>query len=379
MVIDIIVSDLVPLRQRGNYIAVVLLICGIGTSLGSFLGGAIVSATTWRWVFYINLPIGGALLLILYLCLHVNYNKEMSFARKIKRIDVIGNDILMAGTKLVPLFLGFLAFVLFAVYEAPVIPAEPVIPPWFFSNRTSVVALESPGRTGDSLLPQSPVGVPGAAVSAIALRRWGKYRPLHFCGFGIFTLGLGLFSLQREDTTTAQWAMYQSVCTVGTGMVLNTLLPAFQAPVSEANQATATATRCFISTLGYVWSVAIPAAIFNACVSALQDWISDPALRAMLADKNAYQMAAARFVEQYPVEVQNENRAVYREALERVWYIAVGFGSSACVLVFFEREILLRTALETEYGLRQSTIENGNDGEIKGEMSGEEKRASEDI
>ena len=194
-----------------------------------------MSTTTWRWAFYINLPIGGASLLVLYLCLHVNYNKEMTIARKIKRIDVIGNGILMAGTVavlyalsisndwsswrgLVPLFFGFLAFILFAVYEASGIPAEPVMPPRLFSNRTSVivsintflnsallfwiifflpvyfqvVALESPRRTGVSLLPQSLVGVPGAAISAIALSRWGKYRPLHFCGFGIFTLGLGL-------------------------------------------------------------------------------------------------------------------------------------------------------------------------------------------
>ena len=165
---------------------------------------------------------------------------------------------------------------------------------------------------------------------------------------------------------------------MGAGIVLNTLLPAFQAPASETDQATATATWCFIRTLGYVWGVAIPAAIFNARVSALLDRISDPTLRAILADRNAYQMAAARFVEQYPLEVQSEIRAVYREALKRVWYIAIGLGSLACVLVFFEKEIPLTTALETEYGLRRSVIETGNDGEVEGKRNEEEKRTSED-
>jgi len=54
MIIDVIISDLVPLRQRGNYIAVVLLVYGVGTAVGPFLGGIIVEHTTWRWVSVYN-------------------------------------------------------------------------------------------------------------------------------------------------------------------------------------------------------------------------------------------------------------------------------------------------------------------------------------
>lgn len=60
MIVDIIVSDMVPLRERGNYMAMVLTVYFIGTSIGPFVGGAIVDSTSWRWVFYINLPVGGA-------------------------------------------------------------------------------------------------------------------------------------------------------------------------------------------------------------------------------------------------------------------------------------------------------------------------------
>ncbi|ROW04708.1 hypothetical protein VMCG_04869 [Cytospora schulzeri] len=261
MVIDIIVSDLVPLRQRGNYMAVVLAIYGVGTSLGPFIGGAIVSSTTWRWVFWINLPIGGASLVILYLFLHVNYNKEMTFSQKIKRIDFIGSGILMA-----------------------------------------------------------------------ALSRWGKFRPLHFAGFALWTIGLGLFSLQDEATSVAEWAIFQCVMALGAGMVLNTLLPSFQAPAAEKDQAAATATWCFIRTLGYVWGVAIPAAIFNNRVDALLYRISDPTIREQLASGGAYQSASAAFVKQFPLEDQDDIRAVYREALERVWEIAVVFAGFACLL-----------------------------------------------
>ena len=57
MIVDVIVSDLVPLRERGNFMAIVLTVYFMGTSIGPFVGGAIVESTTWRWVFYINLPV----------------------------------------------------------------------------------------------------------------------------------------------------------------------------------------------------------------------------------------------------------------------------------------------------------------------------------
>ena len=58
MIVDVIISDLVPLRERGNYMACVLTVYFVGTALGPWVGGAIVDSTTsWRWVFYINLPV----------------------------------------------------------------------------------------------------------------------------------------------------------------------------------------------------------------------------------------------------------------------------------------------------------------------------------
>jgi MFS family permease len=57
IVVDIIVSDLVPLRERGNYIAIILVVYTIGTTLGPWVGGVIVTNTSWRWVFLINVPV----------------------------------------------------------------------------------------------------------------------------------------------------------------------------------------------------------------------------------------------------------------------------------------------------------------------------------
>lgn len=50
MIVEVIISDLVPLRQRGNYMAIILSIFSVGVSLGPFVGGIIVQTTSWRWV-----------------------------------------------------------------------------------------------------------------------------------------------------------------------------------------------------------------------------------------------------------------------------------------------------------------------------------------
>ncbi len=153
-------SDLVPLRRRGNYIGVILSIYGVGTTLGPFIGGSIVTTTTWRWIFYLNIPIGGLSLVILFIFLQVNYSNHMTFAEKVRRIDFLGNTILIASTVailyalayagaiyswgswhvLVPLLLGFLGFFIFAYTQSGrIAAAEPVMPPRLFKGRTSVI------------------------------------------------------------------------------------------------------------------------------------------------------------------------------------------------------------------------------------------------
>lgn len=156
MVSSIVVSDLAPLRQRGNLSALIMAIFGVESALGPFIGGAIVSTTTWRWVFYLNLPIGGAAFIMLFVFLRVNYNKEMSFWEKLKRLDLLSNGLLIASTvsilyalsyagtrylwkswhTLVPLLVGFLGLFIFGWLQTTNFSTEP---PRFFRTRTSII------------------------------------------------------------------------------------------------------------------------------------------------------------------------------------------------------------------------------------------------
>lgn len=64
LLIETVVTDLVPLRERGKYMAITLLGSILGTAGGPFIGGVIVEHTTWRWIFYLNLPIASCKLII---------------------------------------------------------------------------------------------------------------------------------------------------------------------------------------------------------------------------------------------------------------------------------------------------------------------------
>ncbi|KAI0145538.1 MFS general substrate transporter [Xylariaceae sp. FL1272] len=280
---SIIISDLVPLHYRANYIAALQAIYGIGVSLGPFIGGAIVSSTTWRWVFYINLPFGGVSLVIMFLYLNVKTRKHTTLLDVVRRINFLDNitltassvailySISYAGTKfpwsswhtLVPLLLGFAGLFLFAAMQMRSFAPEPLMPPRLFRHRTSAIVilttfaysailywcfyflpvyfqavkLASPRRAGVALLPQSLVGFFGSITGGIVLSRWGRYKWLQVAAFGILTVGLGLFSTQDENTTVAEWATYQSIAAFGGGIIFAIQLPVFQSPNDEAEQA----------------------------------------------------------------------------------------------------------------------------------------------
>jgi len=342
--------------------------------------------------------------------LNVNYKKETTFIQKIKRIDYVGNAILIAstvailyaltygGTKepwssfrtILPLVLGVLGLGRFMLFEMSPMVIEPVVPPRLFTNRTSATVFavtflnsallywvmfflpvyfqavlgSSPARSGVQLLPIIVVAVPAAILAVILLTKFGRYKPLHLFGFAVSTVGLGLFTLFDANTSMAAWVIFQIVGGAGSGFILNTLLPACQAGLLESDQAAATATWSFIRSFGSIWGVAIPAAIFNNRFEKLSYRISDPAVRDLLSAGHAYQYASASFVNSYPSVVREQIIGVYVDSLRLVWQVSIVFSGVAFLLVFLEKEITLRTELDTEFGIaekkKRESLESGD-------------------
>ncbi|KAI0887874.1 MFS general substrate transporter [Annulohypoxylon maeteangense] len=396
----IVISDLVPLRLRSSYQAILAITYAVGMAIGPVIGGAIVQDTTWRWVFYINLPVGGVSLALLWLFLRVKWDKETKVLDKLKRIDVAGNTLLVASTVsvlialtwagseypwssyhiLVPFIIGLAGLVGFFCLEGSTWVLEPVMPLRLFANRTSAiiyvntfivslmnywiffflplffqaVQLSTPSRSGVQILPITLIAVPGAAVGAVALSKWGRYKVLHIIGFALLAAGIGSFSVLTKDSSTAKWVCLQIPPSIGAGMVLDTLLPGFQAGVEEADSAAAVASWSFVRSFGNIWGVAIPGAIFNIYSSQYAaDLIANPAAKASLQNGGAYSSATRDFVISFSEPTRSQIIETFTRAMSKVFLIGIAFPALAFVLSFVEREVKLRTVLETEFGLEE--------------------------
>ncbi|KAI0470114.1 major facilitator superfamily domain-containing protein [Xylariaceae sp. FL0804] len=398
LLIELVVSDLIPLRQRGAYMGIVFGVFSLGTAAGPLVGGAIVDSTTWRWVFYINLPVAGITLILHILYLHVKYDKETSVITRLKHIDYIGNAILIAsvvavlialswgGTRyawssyqiLTPLLLGILGLVIFHVYESMSwVKAYPPLPERVFKRRTPAAALViafinficlfwaiyflpiylqavlglSPTISGVGLLPTVLLSVVTGAIAGIILTKTGRYRPLHILAFAFIALGFGLFTRFDQHTSIVGWVIVQAIPAFGLGIMMSTNLPAVQADLLESDTAAATAAFAFMRAYGSIWGVSIPAAIFNAKFADEAWRIGDQVVETQLAGGKAYSFANAHFIAGFPDQVRERVVDIYARSLQLTWFVSLGFALAGFLLCFAEKEIELRSGLETEFGL----------------------------
>ncbi|KAF1840231.1 MFS general substrate transporter [Cucurbitaria berberidis CBS 394.84] len=347
MLVNLIVCDLVPLRDRGKWMAVIFAAISVGTGLGPFLGGVIVQTTSWRWVFLLNLPVGVLALVLLVVFLRIKTPKSTgTWREKLAKLDLGGNFIFIvsvsmilvalayAGTlwpwdsynSIATLLFGVFGIVVFVFYEESNYCPHPTIPLRLFRNRTSAAAfaitfihsmltllviyflpvyfqgvlLSTPTRSGVQMLP-----------TVIVL--FGRYKPFHIAGFLVITAGLGSFITLDRNSSMAAWVMVH----------LSTLLPAVQARLSDKDTAAATATWAFIRQF----------AIFNSRVEMLLPRISSMAVRAALDNGAAYDHGTKEYISQFQNPLRGEIISVYEDSLQLVWIFATAMAGLGFLLV----------------------------------------------
>jgi hypothetical protein len=276
-----------------------------------------------------------------------------------------------------PLVIGFFGLGAFMIFEWSKYCIEPTMPRRLFQNRTTVAAFalsfltymflywvvyylpvyfqsvqeSSPSRSGVQLLPFVLVMIPFAAISGKILAKIGRYRVIHFIGSAFTLVGFGFMTMLVQNSPTSAWVCYQLLIAVGIGILSSTLLPAVQAPLDDSDTATATATWGFIRSFGMLWGVVIPTTVFNNHINRLSSRIHDSAIHSLLRSGRAYEFATSSFVNGLHGEVKSEVISVYLDSLKLVWQVAIGFAALALLLVFVEKEINLRTVLQTKYGI----------------------------
>lgn len=401
VLVETVVCDLVPLRERGNYMAMVFGMIALGSALGPLFGGLLVSNGSWRWAFYLALPIGGPALVLLILFLRVNYDRESTLATKVGSLDWVGNVVFVGASSsalialswaggeypwssaraLVPLIVGMVALAGFVALEGSSWVSNPMMPLHLFDNRISAsvfaltflhglitmwaffflpvyfqgVLAATPYRSGIMLLPTILALVPAAIIGGLLLTKFGRYKPILVVAFALIAIGFGLFSLLDETSNTGSWVGFQIIESVGAGLAIPTLLPALLAPLTDSDTALATGIWASVRSFGVTWGVAIAGTVFNNRSEQLarSGAIANAKVAAEFAGGAAYQDATATFLESLSAETRAQVIGVQSSSLRRSWQVAIAFGVLGFLVALFIGEVPLRKELETEFGMTE--------------------------
>ncbi|WP_280714771.1 MDR family MFS transporter [Kitasatospora sp. MAP5-34] len=377
-----IVGDLVPPRDRGKYQGLFGAVFGVTSVLGPLLGGLFVDNLTWRWVFYINLPIGVVALVVIAAVLHVGETKRHH------TIDYLGTFLIAAVATCLVLMtslggttwawsswqvigLGVLGLVLLVAFiEVERQAAEPVLPLRLFRDRTfslvavisfvvgfamfgaltylptflQVVKQVSPTMSGIHMLPM----VLGMLLTSIGsgqiVARTGHYRIFPIVGTAVTSVGLLLLSRLTEHTSTTVMSLYFLVFGLGLGLVMQVLVLIVQNSVGYEDLGVATAGVTFFRSIGASFGVSIFGSIF---ASGLNRRLTD-ALRGLplpAGFRPAAVTADPRLIAALPPAVRNGIYHAYSESITRVFLYAVPVALVAFVLSFFIQQRELRSTV----------------------------------
>jgi EmrB/QacA subfamily drug resistance transporter len=374
-----VVGDIIPPRQRGRYQGYFGAVFGVSTVIGPLLGGFFVDNLSWRWIFYVNLPLGAVALVVIGAVFR-SRGRTASH-----RIDVLGAAVLAGSLAAIVLFTslggttyawssapilvmiaaGVLLLALFPLIESRA--AEPILPLELFSNATfsvaggvgfiigfalfgsvtylplylQIVRGHSPTESGLQMTPM----MLGVLVTSIAsgnlITRFGRYKPFPIAGTAVTALGLYLLSGLAVGTSTAVTAGYMIVLGLGLGMVMQVLVLAVQNAVDYRMLGVATSGSTLFRQVGGSIGVSLFGAIFSNRLGT--------ELAARLP-AGAHPPATAS-----PAAVSHLSPAVHRAYVEAfaaslhpVYLAAAGVAVAGFVLAWFLRELPLRQTARAE-------------------------------
>ncbi|MFE7398768.1 MFS transporter [Streptomyces sp. NPDC057557] len=296
-----IVGDIVAPRERGKYQGLFGAVFGATSVLGPLLGGFFTQHLSWRWVFYVNLPIGVVALLVIAAVLYIPVRRAQhtidylgtfliaSVATCLVLVASLGGTTWAWGSAQIIGLAVLSVLLLTAFVHVERRAAEPVIPLKLFRIRTfTLVAVISfvvgfamfgamtylptflqvvhgitPTMSGVHMLPMVLGLLLTSTVSGQIVSRTGRWKVFPIAGTGITAIGLQLLHRLTETSSTLEMSIYFFVFGAGLGLVMQVLVLVVQNAVTYEDLGVATSGATFFRSIGASFGVAVFGTIFT--------------------------------------------------------------------------------------------------------------------
>jgi len=375
-----IVGDVVSPRDRGRYQGLFGAVFAVATVVGPLMGGFLTQHASWRWVFYINVPIGAVALAVTAAVLP-------SQLRKLQHvIDYLGT-VLLTGAATALVLVASLGGTTYAWGSAPIIilatagaglivawalverrAAEPVLPLHLFSNKvfsvTSAMGFvvgfalfgavtfmpvflqvakgADPTTSGLQLLPLMGGMLAMSISSGMLISRFGRYKVFPIVGSALMTVGMYLLSTVGATTSSGLLYLYMVIVGLGMGGVMQVLVIAAQNAVPYEDLGVATAGATFFRSIGGSFGTAIFGAIFaNVLVRHLTS-----ALHLHHAPKGLGEAVTPAALSHLTPAVHHAVASAYASTIDVVFIVAVPVTALAFLLSWLLPEVRLRTGVK---------------------------------